>query len=173
MMTKVRIKNLKSVFNSIDKVLKNTVENQSMYGEIAKFSETRIVQQTRVGKDLSTGDKAEKQPELSSGYIKYRERVKSGKTDIKPDPQFFKPRKSNLTLTGQLLNSIRGTIVKSKRQVVIDPTGGRDDNLTNKEVASDLAKRGRTFLGLDKIGVQRIRRIVLDVLRRNIRNFNK
>lgn len=172
-MTKVRIKNLKSIFNSIDKVLKDTASNQAMFGEIAKFAETRIVQQTRAGNDLSTGDKSEKQPELSTGYIKFRQRVKSGKTDIKPDPQFFRPRSSNLTLTGQLLKSIRGTIVKSKRQVVVEPTGGRDDKLTNKEVASDLAKRGRTFLGLDSIGIQRIRKIVLDVLRRNIRNFNK
>lgn len=172
-MTKVRIKNLKSVFNAIDKVIKDTVQNQSMYNDIAKFAETRVVQQTRAGKDLTSSEDGDKQPELSEGYIKFRNRVKSGKTDIKPDPQFFRPRSSNLTLTGQLLKSIRGTIVKSKRQVVVEPTGNRDDGLTNKEVASDLAKRGRTFLGLDKIGIQRIRRIVLDVLRRNIRNFNK
>ena len=173
MMPKTKIKNVKSVFNAIEKVFKDTLQSQAMYDNIATFTQDRVVTQTRLGNDLTTGDKANKQPPLADGYVKYWKRVQEGKTKIAPDPRFFSPKRSNLTLTGQLLNSIKATVVKSKRQVVIEPTGKRDDGLTNKEVASELADNGRKFLGLDLIGVQRIRRMVLEVLRRNIRNFNK
>lgn len=175
-MAKARIKNLKSVFNAVNRTFEKTVESSDLLNNIADFAETRVKQQTRIGKQLPAIDDqggVAKQPPLSSGYIEFRKRVKEGASKIKPDSQFFRVRKSNLTLTGQLLESVRGRAIKSKRQIVIEPIGKRDDGLTNKQVASDLASRGRSFLGLDQTGIRRIRTLVLQVLRRNIRNFNK
>ena len=175
-MAKVSIKNYSKLFNSIDKVFDRTLKSDSMYQKITKFVTTRIVQQTRAGNDLSRDNKSGKQPPLSEGYIEYRKRLKSGEIKdrkVKPAGSNFRPAFSNLTLTGQLLKSVKGVFSKTQRTIIIEPTGTRKDGLTNKEVTKDLAERGRTFLGLDKIGELRIRRIVLDILRRNIRNFNK
>ena len=172
-MAKVSIKNLDFILKNIDKVFKTTLSDGSMFKEIAKFAQNRIVDQTRAGRDLDPDNKSGKQPPLSEGYIKYRERVKKGQEPVKPSPAFFRPKFSNLTLTGQLLNSVKNFINIPESEITIRPTGIRDDGLTNVKLTSDLRDRGRTFLGLDEKGKKVIRRKVLDVLRRNIRNFNK
>jgi hypothetical protein len=85
----------------------------------------------------------------------------------------MRPRKSHLTLTGQLLESLDYDIDRSKGEVVVKPTGKRDDGKTNVEVTEDLATRGRTYLGLDNKGIDRVRQLVIRELNRNIRLFNK
>lgn len=168
-----KVTGIKSVFNAIESIFKEASEVKLQ--EIGEFARNRVVAETRKGKDLT---KESDQPGLSPGYIEYRKglvkrwggKFKKGQrvtehTPI-PDPTFFRPAKSNVTLTGQLLESIQYKIRKSEKTVIIEPTGTRDDGLTNKEVAEDLAKRGRTFLGLDQRGVQRIRNIVIEAIRR-------
>ena len=104
MKMKFKITNTKSVFNAIEKVFKNTLEADNMYSAIRDFAQERVKAQTRIGKSLPTGESMNqwnqvvgKQKELSDSYIKFRQRLKSGKSksDSKPDPTFFKVRKSN------------------------------------------------------------------------------
>lgn len=191
-----RIKNLDSVFNAVRAIYSELTEQEEELDKIGKFARDRIVAETRKGNDL-TNDGA-KQPELSESYIAYRRRLtqrQNAKTESalnenlsakkqklagsvtaktpSPDSTFFKPAKSNLTLTGQLLNSIEYEVKADEKKIVIQPKGSRDDGKTNKEVAEELATRkttmapnGRKFLGLDKRGFQRIRNLVVEAIRR-------
>jgi hypothetical protein len=89
--------------------------------------------------------------------------------------QFFSPARSNLTLTGQLLDAVdsdydseAGTVtvfVKATSRTGAEP----DEPQTNAELAVKVAEEGRPFLGLDLIGRARIRRIVIAELRRQLK----
>lgn len=168
MMAKVRVKNLKSVFNAINKVFDNSIKKESFLEMVKDFATLRIQAETRKGQDLVN---ERKQPPLSPGYIEFRKRLAKGlsKEPIKVDPEFFVPSKSNLTLTGEMLSSLTGKIIKSQSSIEISVTGRRSDGKSNKEVAEDLASRGRKFLGLDVKGIRLIRKMVLDEIRRAIR----
>jgi hypothetical protein len=190
-----RVKNIDSVFNAVESIYEDLTTQANELDKIARFTRDRIVAETRKGNDLTNN--GAKQPELAEGYIAWRrtlanrgralERVSKGSQKRKdlelvsritertptPDPTFFRPSKSNLTLTGQLLNSIDYTVKATERKIIIEPTGVRDDGKTNFEVAEELSKRktrlapfGRKFLGLDDRGFQRIRNLIVEAIRR-------
>ena len=187
-----RVKNIDSVFNAVRALYDDLTTQTSELDKIGKFTRDRIVAETRKGNDL-TNDGA-KQPVLSEGYIGWRRGIVSarkieagthktgdfakaarisGKNKTQPDSSFFVPSKSNLTLTGQLLNSIEYTVKATQKTIVIEPTGSRDDGKTNKEVAEELATRktrlapnGRKFMGLDERGFKRIRNLIVEAIRR-------
>jgi hypothetical protein len=91
-------------------------------------------------------------------------------------------------MTGQLMESIVGRMRARLGQIEITVDGDRepteirsaktgkliqfnnqDEITTNKGLARKLADNGRTFLGLDEKGVQRIRKMALDEIRRKIK----
>lgn len=189
-MASFKIKNVKSVLNAIKSGFQDSFQRKEIYEKIGKFTANRVKQETQKGKDLSRGGAP--QPQLSEGYIRIRELIQKGKLIIDP-PQgrVFRFNRSNLTLTGQLLESVDAEVKPRDGTVTVFPTGPREKTVifnpatgkglfgeesesdldqpgTNQELADDLAKRGRTFLGMDQKGVKRIRRIVLDEVRRVI-----
>lgn len=178
---KFRIKNVKGALNAAKRLVDEALIDAREKVEV--FAVNRIVGETRRGKDLRNGGK---QPDLSESYINLRSRIKSGKVKVEPaiKADVFRPRVSNLTLTGQLLNSVNSKINQLK-QIEIFVDGSREDVKitdvksgkeivfrnskkfkTNKGLAQDLAKRGRYFLGMDAKGIRNIRKIVLDEIRR-------
>lgn len=189
-----KVTGIASVFNAVRSIYEDLTTQKEELDKIGKFTRDRIVAETRKGNDLTSGGK---QPELSEGYIAYRRslgkktnalgRVAEGsgkKRDLElaskitnktptPDMTFFRPAKSNLTLTGQLMESIEYTVRAEDKKIIIEPTGVRDDGKTNKEVAEELSRRktrlapdGRKFLGLDERGFQRIRNLIVEAIRR-------
>jgi hypothetical protein len=91
-------------------------------------------------------------------------------------------------MSGQLLDSLSGQINVQRGTITIGPRGKRvpvkvisrktgkqikfrnqNEILSNESLAADLASRGFKFLGMDPKGVQRIRRIVLDEIRRSLK----
>lgn len=169
---KYKILNLDSIFDGVRAIYKEAIQQRNELENIAEFARDRIVAETRKGNDL-TGNAGAKQPPLSPGYVAYRRRVQKGKGKgwgggplPKPDLQFFSPKRSNLTLTGELLNSIDYKVSVSSKSIIIEPTGVRSDGSTNKEVAKDLANKGRYFLGLDERGFQRMRKVIIEAIRR-------
>jgi len=181
-MAKVELKNLNNVIKAIEKVFNNTKKNRRLLREMVDIAVTRIKQQTRAGNELTVEDgkpgRKYKQPPLSEKYKKFRKAVKARggvtqRTGKRVDPKHFRPGVSNLTFTGQLMDSIKGTINVQAGKITVFPSGKRDDGLTNKQVTEDLAERGREYLGMDEKGAQRINKVVLKELRRNIRKFNK
>ena len=125
--------------------------------QVKDFWVKRILGFTRTGKSLVTESRLKP---LSSSYRKFRNSFQGFKS------QFFRPNKSNLTFTGQLLDSLKGTANVRKQRVQIKPTGRRKDGLTNEQLAEYVAQQGRPFLGIDEKGLKRIEQIIKRDLRR-------
>lgn len=188
-MAKVQIKNVKSVLKSLETALGDSIRKSQVYDSIGRFSVERVQQETRKGRDLSREGAPIQDTADSTKNIK--ELIERGVIKMnKPRPLFFRSSKSQVTQSGQLLDSLKADVDPRKSEVVIAPTGDRekveytwsktgkpvdflsDDQVqSNQSLASDLAKRGFTFLGMDQKGVKRIRRIVLDEIRRIIRRL--
>lgn len=136
--------------NQLDKIIKrlnssvaDVIDKKSMTA-VGKFAVTLIVKRTRLGYGVndSLGQRSKLRP-LSPGYIKQRKNF--------PDlNQLTRPSKSNLTRTGQMLESMTST-VKSKGSVVIAPTGIRDDGQSNMDIARYNAERGRIFNNVSEL----------------------
>lgn len=171
MSIKYRVKNMDSIVTALRNIYKDVTRSEVELTKIAQFLRDRVVAETRKGNDLTQGGR--KQPPLSEGYIDYRVRVDRGEEGVRGDPTFFKVNVSNLTLTGQMLDSIEYKITPSQNKIVIEPTGVRDDGLRNVDVAMELANRstrlaprGRKFLGVDDRGYKRVRALVVEAIRR-------
>jgi hypothetical protein len=183
----VKIKNVKSVLNSIERLFDSEIKKSRLYENIGHFSVERIQQETRKGRDLSQGGQKIKDTLESTKSIK--KLIERGVITMRPSrPLFFRSQVSQVTQTGQLLDSLRADVNSSRGEITIEPTGNRSKTTyvwsktgrpvkfltdkeqieSNKNLASDLAKRGFTFLGMDKKGLKRIRRLVLDEIRRLI-----
>lgn len=170
---KVKILNINAVLSKVQKVFTEDIYDSKLLENIKDFTILRVQAETRKGKSLP--DDSTQKP-LTQGTIRIREAVQKGKIKsdsdyyFKPDPTFFKPKKSNLTASGQMLDSLTGKITKSDGTIVVTPSGSRTGNntdiKTNVALAKDLASRGRRFLGLDTTGVKRVRKLVLDEIRR-------
>ena len=186
-MAKTKV-NIKNVIRNIEAVFEKSVKSEKLLNEIKDNSVLRIQAETRKGKDLTQDGKP--QPDLSEATLRIREQIAKGNITLSypEDSQFFKKGKSNLTLTGQMLDSIRGKVDAAKGLITIFVGGNRsrvryfwsrtgvelkhlskDSIGDNSSLAKDLAKRGRTFLGLDTTGVKLIRKRVLDEIRKQIR----
>jgi len=110
---------------------------------------------------------------LESSTKKYRKRYKANlSSDTDPD-------RSNLTATGQLLNSIKGKNIGSK--VVIEPgkskrkgelSGGKS-RLTNKEVNKYVDENGREFLRLNKQETEEATNLAKDIIAEELRSVIK
>jgi len=148
--TKVKITGLAQTLKLIRELFAGSAERKEMLDEILDFVVRRVRAETR------------------TKYIAARERM-TANGSVKVDKTFFSPKRSNLTLTGQMLDSLSGLVKSKARSVEVFVEGRRDDGLTNQAVAKDLKSMGRTFLGLDEKGRGRIRKIVLDEIRRQIR----
>ena len=98
---------------------------------------------TRLGYGVNVigGNKAKLRP-LSPNYIEYRKLFKglSGEARAK---------KSNLTLTGSMLDSLAVTSVGSN-SITIEPTGSDKFNVSNQNKAAWQQKQGRNFLSLSR-----------------------
>jgi hypothetical protein len=104
---------------------------------IGDFASGLIRVRTRLGYGVdSEGGERQRLEPLTPRYILKRKLArKSGKLYEETSPT-----KSNLTFTGQMLNSI-GVIKIAQNKVVIGPHGYRDDGLSNEEVANRVSKK--------------------------------
>ena len=119
---------------------------------------------------MATGKEEEIKP-LSSDYINKRKKMKKS-GDKSTDPTFFRPAKSNVTLTGEYLNSVHvKSMDKRKGEFVIGPNDQKhgDDDITNSQLAGHLAKQGRSIYGIDDTTKARI----VAILKRDVRNALK
>lgn len=178
-MAKVSVKTKLDKFTA---TLQKSIRTPSMLKEVAVFLRTRIYQYTKRGQSLVL---QAKMPALSQGYIEFRKRLASGEgtkgskknrgTKSKKAPKkfgdFFSPSRSNLTLSGQMLDALESEVDQGKGQVsvFVDDTPRDDSDLNNAEVAKKVSQDGRPFLGLDRVGRDRIRRMVIAQLRRSLK----
>lgn len=174
-MAKVRLKGVDGVIRSLNEVFKTAKKSKDMQNKIGKFVVDRNKFNARTGKSLESNKSPESLPGLKSTSKKIRARfAKDHPGDV--DTRFFRATKSNVTLTGQLINSIKYLI--KDNQIFILVSGRRkrikaDDLGSNEAVYADLVKRGFGFLGLDETGQKRVKKIVLDEFRRTIKKIFK
>lgn len=133
--------------------------------EIGTFWVKRIYAFTKLGKSLATGAKF---APLKPSYVSARRKYEGAKGEL------FGPKKSNLTLTGQMLNSMGTTESFATQRVFLRLVGIREDGITNSDLArwmeegdSSRNREPRPFLGLDATGEKRIAQMVLRGIRRS------
>jgi hypothetical protein len=161
---------------TIKTAFKNIGSDNGLYAQILNFSVERIKQTSRRSKRMETDGGEESLPTLSKGYQKQRSKLSPGQKGT--DPTFFRPetKKSNVTYTGQLLNSVTGKIEKQGPDVgkmSIEFEGTRKDGITNDEVYKRLLARNPEYkiLALNKKATQNIRSIVLTKLRQELKKL--
>jgi hypothetical protein len=181
--------NASALTKSIEQYLRGVIQKEQFLVAVRDFAVRRIVAETRKGRDLTKNGAAQKP--LSDGYKRIRGKILSGQYGVDPfeDATFFRVDVSNLTMTGQLLDSIRGLLNAQSSKISIKATGSRSptrifnlktgrqivfknqtqEPATNQELVEKLQKDGRTFLGLDQKGRDRIVRVVSDQLRRELK----
>jgi hypothetical protein len=120
----------------------------------------QIRKRTRLGKGVDDKGGNIKLNPLTELYVERRKKLPlSGQTT---------PKKSNLTATGQMLESIKGT--RQGLKFIFSFIGNRKDGKTNNEVASYAPKLGRPFFNLsntEKNGISRgIRKLINDALKK-------
>jgi len=133
---------------------------------LGKEAVSLIVIRTRVGRGFSTatkggGDKATKLKPLSPNYIDYRKKNKAKLTG-----RAGTVKKSNLTFTGQLLNSI-DVIKASKGKCFIGAKKERrkGETVKNSEIIGYQEKQGRVFLQLSTLDIKKLIRFMKNLVK--------
>jgi len=104
---------------------------------VGKFAVELVKKRTRLGYGVSVNFGAKQRLlRLSPKYIESRKRFNlHGETT---------PKRSNLTRTGQMLDSVQ-IISMREGSIVIGPRGPRTDGKKNEKIAEYQAKQGRIF----------------------------
>lgn len=177
----ISIKNIDEVQKLVRETFNVAVKKKQMLVKVNNQVIERIQQFSRSGKSLVNERKSF--PQVSDGYAKSR-RLTTFQERNAPISSLFiadsrapfsdisaGSRKSNITVTGQLLDSLKGKISNSR--ILIDVTGtrtwGDSKGVTNKDVRDELEARGFEFLGLDLAGRRRARGTVLKEIKKEIK----
>lgn len=142
---------LKAFEQALAKVLSSS-NQQKIADELA---DTMRVRAQLGGSVDKTGAKKKSFKKLSEKYIEQR------KSDSNLS-SLTSPGKSNITRTGQLIESLRGRGKKAGFEIT--PDGSRNDGLTNEEVADFVEKGGRPFLNLSDIELKKLARLIEEQL---------
>jgi hypothetical protein len=124
-------------------------ENMRRLGEIAA---DMIRTRTRLGYGVKRPGASREKLEKLAEATKESKRRKRKRGDLSDQTT---PTRSNLTDTGQLLDSLQVTDVK-EGEVTIGPKGRRSDGMTNEEVGSFVTENGRPFNNLSDVEEKRI-----------------
>lgn len=134
------------VLEGISKKLLGLVKSYTKskkFEQVAKYVDNAIRVRTRLGK----GDDNKKFKELKASTKKKRKRYEKNLSE------FTRPDKSNLTATGQMLDSIKSKTDGSKiimgfKEKRTNELDGTPSKLTNSDVAIFSEQLGRLFFGL-------------------------
>ncbi len=156
-------KSIRDIFTRISKVVEAAAKPSELR-PVGIFASDLIVKRTRLGYgvDRQFGNKQRLKP-LSRQYVEKR-RTLSDLSD------FTSAKRSNLTLSGQLLDSM--TIISSKPgSVKLGPAGNHRSGISNASLADKLAKGGRVFNRISDLEYKQIlrfyRRNFGDLLRKS------
>lgn len=137
-LTREQKTSLDKIFKRIKSALSEAVKRPEME-PTARFAIEVIVKRTRLGSGVrhQFGEKGPLK-KLSLRYVKQR-------TMFSDLDALTTPKRSNLTLTGQMLKSM--DIIRSENgKITIGPTGSRyDSKSSNAQIAAFQERQGRTF----------------------------
>jgi hypothetical protein len=138
--------------------------------EWAQYAVDIIYKRTKSGKGLTSntvsfgGNSLRQIEPLSPGYISYRSRRILG--------PYASPKRSNLTLSGELLESIIARVQGDKAIVEIEDVQ-HGSGIGMKELARAVSDKGRPFFGLADSEVKILEAFVKRTLRDKIRSTIK
>jgi hypothetical protein len=146
------------------------LESDAWKDEAAALAIKKIKGETRLRRFIEDGSN---QPPLSPSWIERRGEL----AKVNPTGVSYGTAKSNLTLTGQLLESLKR--IPSRFSVIIQAMGDRQpyrnkDGSTakstpsNSQLAKYLAERGRFFIGFDQKLKDQIKKKIKEHIRRNL-----
>ena len=174
-MTKVDTSGLERQKEALIAKMKEVLGRPEVMADVANELIDDIRYQSRRGISIVT---EEKFPELSDNWIDQRSRV----TDAKH--QAFSRRRSNITVTGQLLDALRHSLIgfgKIKlyfegqhNPYTIKGKRGKDyqtGSISNADLAEALQDQGREFLGVRESIIPRIKKILAAAIRRSAKDF--
>lgn len=179
-MAEVKIKNLENVKRSIKKTFEEIRTNEQMLVEIGNATVDLTKKFNRSGKSPD----GSKHPNNSPAW----EIEKMNLTEYNNPSEYYRPYLSNVTFTGQLLESIKLVkINRSNSSVEIDATGertpyknkkgksvGKKNTPTNKKLVEYLGDIGRNIFGINKQMTNVINKIVRRYINEEIKKrFNK
>lgn len=172
MASKFKFLNIQLTKRRVEAILNRAINDPNLKRKASEFSVERIQKVTRTGRSMVTGQKLKP---LADSTKRIKESLKKFNTPSR----FYRKGKSNLTFTGQLLDSLKAFEGKTGNRFEIRPTGdhkairGKGRKIVsprrpNVDIAEDLAKGGRPFLGLDEKAIGQLKRITLRELRRSL-----
>lgn len=174
--------------DALNRLEKNTreafekvIRNKELLGDIGETIIKDIKFETRRGNSIPNKSK------LDGLSTKWKEKRRSI-SEAQATGQAFSVNRSNLTMSGQLLESLAHKIVGAGK-LVIEATGTRipyfyttikkgirqrkkSNEPTNEELAQYVAEQGRPFLGIRDAIRDRIKRQVVAFIRRSSRALN-
>ena len=172
---------VKTNFKALVGALRLEAEGDGSLDGIGQFVVKRIQVNTRLGYSLAGNPETPKTNKL--GPITIFTIIQRQKLANDPMVQkygglspFFKPERSQLTVTGQLLDAITYSVQESTNSVKIfvKPSQRFAEKKTNVDVALYNINHGREFMGLDQQGIKTIKtRYVASVKRRLKFGLNK
>lgn len=154
--------------------LERILETKELKKQMGEASIIYIQGKTRTGKDVLNNTV---QPALKKTTVKRREYLEPYNDRHKT----YSKARSNLTFTGQLLDSLKWESMKGGFKVLVpatqrEPYKGKKGTykttkkpVTNARVARGLKAQGREFLGVDKSLTKQIQSIVRNFIRRSFR----
>jgi len=148
------LKDIEKFTKEIKKVigLSTSRKNLTRYGNIAvKRIQARTSKGFGVARTGKIGQRKKGLKALATSTVNRRKRSKLHSSTS--------PGKSNLTFTGQLLESLKVKKINPRKgSLVISPEGRRRDGLANFEVAGFADEGGRPFIGLTREDLNIIRK---------------
>jgi hypothetical protein len=131
-----------------------TPEGEVILTGLAELSRDILWKRVKAGygvtSDESSSPTKDRLKELSKPYVKSRRKMVLG--------EFASPGRSNLTRTGQMLDSIITKIKKGGFILEIPNSSRTDSSISNKKVAEHVSENGRPFFALtDKEQLQIVR----------------
>jgi len=165
-----------SVEKQIQEILERRVnrfvkagQSKELLDKVGKEAVSQVVKRTRLGQGVRPpgGGAASKLLPLKDITKKYRSRYSN---NLSP---FTRDSRSNLTATGQLLDSITYRILNGTKSKIIqlffkdnrtyELNGGRA-RVRNDKLAGHVQKQGRSFFYLAQFEIKKIRSIIFDAL---------
>lgn len=157
--------------------IKSILSNKQMLNEVGTLATDMLKFSSRKGTSPVTGEKFKR---LTKPWIKRREKIAES---TRVHPAYAKSR-SNLTLSGQLMDSITHSVIGRTIRIVLDgfhepysiktKTGisrvGK--RIRNADLARYVTEAGRAFFGFGRVMEQKLlaqaKKIVIRYIRRNI-----
>lgn len=154
-MSKPLDKQIAAIVKKVTDELTKTVKSKSFYDEIGEEISNQIRKRTRLGYGISGTDTRTKLLPTKRSTQLAKERKKKAGTLSK----LTTPKRSNLTDTGQLLDSIEYKSTTDKTTIQFDD-GRRDSEIGNKKLAQYVQDQGRKFFGLTAPEKNQLRRLI-------------